>query len=138
MLTADPSASSNQKLTLHGRVLAAVAALSKGDADKLREDRDKKGNTKTDRRNLYLMREGGKFDYLPSSPSQNSRTDEGVANLQSSSLLGPSPKLSLLPTWTLDNPLSTLEKVSSVPTLHFTSPELVSLFDKSLFTLPMV
>jgi nucleolar protein 4 len=58
---ADPSMSGASKLTLHGRVLAAVAAVSKGDADKLREDRDKKGNTKTDRRNLYLMREGGKL-----------------------------------------------------------------------------
>lgn len=55
---ADPSMSGASRLTLHGRVLAAVAAVSKGDADKLREDRDKKGNTKTDRRNLYLMREG--------------------------------------------------------------------------------
>lgn len=59
LLMADPSAAGASKLTLHGRVIAAVAAVSKGDADKLREDRDKKGNTKTDRRNLYLMREGG-------------------------------------------------------------------------------
>ncbi|GAA5985623.1 hypothetical protein JCM5350_004113 [Sporobolomyces pararoseus] len=58
LLMADPSTSGASKLTLHGRVLAAVAAVSKNDADKLREDRDKKGNTKTDRRNLYLMREG--------------------------------------------------------------------------------
>ncbi|GAA5895148.1 mRNA-binding ribosome biosynthesis protein NOP4 [Sporobolomyces salmoneus] len=58
LLMADPSTSGASRLTLHGRVLAAVAAVSKGDADKLREDRDKKGNTKTDRRNLYLMREG--------------------------------------------------------------------------------
>ncbi|GAA5832198.1 hypothetical protein JCM3766R1_002332 [Sporobolomyces carnicolor] len=58
LLMADPSMSGASRLTLHGRVLAAVAAVSKGDADKLREDRDKKGNTKTDRRNLYLMREG--------------------------------------------------------------------------------
>jgi nucleolar protein 4 len=55
---ADPSGSTASRLTLHGRVLAAVLAVSKGDADKLREDRDKKGAAKTDRRNLYLMREG--------------------------------------------------------------------------------
>jgi nucleolar protein 4 len=59
LLMADPGSSKASKLTLHGRVLAAVAAVSKDDADKLREDRDKKGDAKTDRRNLYLMREGG-------------------------------------------------------------------------------
>ncbi|GAA5885113.1 hypothetical protein JCM6882_007233 [Rhodosporidiobolus microsporus] len=58
LLMADPSSSTASRLTLHGRVLAAVPAVSKGDADKLREDRDKKGASKTDRRNLYLMREG--------------------------------------------------------------------------------
>jgi nucleolar protein 4 len=63
---ADPGTSSSSRLTLHGRVLAAVSAVSKDDADKLREDRDKKGAAKTDRRNLYLMREGG--ESLPSLP----------------------------------------------------------------------
>ncbi|GAA6041866.1 hypothetical protein NBRC10512_000543 [Rhodotorula toruloides] len=58
LLMADPGSSSASRLTLHGRVLAAVPAVSKGQADKLREDRDKKGGAKTDRRNLYLMREG--------------------------------------------------------------------------------
>ncbi|SGY69449.1 BQ5605_C004g03016 [Microbotryum silenes-dioicae] len=58
LLMADPGTSEASKLTLHGRVLAAVAAVSKDDADKLREDRDKKGGAKSDRRNLYLMREG--------------------------------------------------------------------------------
>lgn len=69
---ADPGTSSSSRLTLHGRVLAAVSAVSKDDADKLREDRDKKGAAKTDRRNLYLMREGG--ESLPSLPLL-SRTD---------------------------------------------------------------
>ena len=55
---ADPATSGAAGLTLNGRVLAAVSAVSKDDADKLREDRDKKGAAKTDRRNLYLMREG--------------------------------------------------------------------------------
>ncbi|KAL8293625.1 hypothetical protein RQP46_000326 [Phenoliferia psychrophenolica] len=58
LLMADPGTSGAAGLTLHGRVLAAVAAVSKDDADKLREDRDKKGAAQTDRRNLYLMREG--------------------------------------------------------------------------------
>lgn len=66
LLMADPGTTKASKLTLHGRVLAAVAAVSKDDADKLREDRDKKGAAKTDRRNLYLMREGGeRRDRLP-------------------------------------------------------------------------
>ncbi|KAK4049390.1 RNA recognition motif-containing protein [Microbotryomycetes sp. JL201] len=65
LLTADPGSSQAAKLTLHGRVLAAVPAVSKDDADKLREDRDKKGGTKTDRRNLYLMREGVVFPSWP-------------------------------------------------------------------------
>ena len=58
LLMADPATSGAAGLTLNGRVLAAVSAVSKDDADKLREDRDKKGAAKTDRRNLYLMREG--------------------------------------------------------------------------------
>lgn len=58
---ADPGSSRSSRLTLHGRVLAAVSAVSKDDADKFREDRDKQGAAKTDRRNLYLMREGGKL-----------------------------------------------------------------------------
>ncbi|KAK4701504.1 nucleolar protein 4, partial [Phenoliferia sp. Uapishka_3] len=58
LLMADPSTSGASGLVLHGRVLGAVAAVSKDDADKLREDRDKQGAAKTDRRNLYLMREG--------------------------------------------------------------------------------
>ncbi|TNY20075.1 ribosomal processing [Rhodotorula diobovata] len=58
LLMADPSSSTASRLTLHGRVLAAVPAVSKNDADKLREERDKKGAAKMDRRNLYLMREG--------------------------------------------------------------------------------
>lgn len=59
LLMADPTSSTAGRLSLHGRVLAAVSAVSKTDADNLREDRDKKGAAKTDRRNLYLMREGG-------------------------------------------------------------------------------
>jgi len=66
---ADPSSSTASRLTLHGRVLAAVPAVSKNDADKLREERDKKGAAKMDRRNLYLMREGGASPALSSRPA---------------------------------------------------------------------
>jgi len=58
LLMPDVGTSKAAKLTLHGRVVAAIAAVSKDDADKFREDRDKKGAAKADRRNLYLMREG--------------------------------------------------------------------------------
>lgn len=58
LLTIDPSSSTAASLTLHGRVLGVSEAVSKGHADKLREERDRKGQTK-DRRNLYLMHEGG-------------------------------------------------------------------------------
>lgn len=61
---ADPGSSTASRLVLHGRVLAAVSAVSKTDADNLREDRDKQGAAKTDRRNLYLMREGGEIDFI--------------------------------------------------------------------------
>lgn len=60
LLTIDPSSSTAASLTLHGRVLGVSEAVSKGSADKLREERDRKGQTK-DRRNLYLMHEGGSF-----------------------------------------------------------------------------
>jgi nucleolar protein 4 len=59
LLTADPSSASAARLTLHGRVLGVSEAVTKGKADKLREERDRKGDNK-DRRNLYLMHEGGK------------------------------------------------------------------------------
>lgn len=64
LLTIDPSSSTAASLTLHGRVLGVSEAVSKGSADKLREERDRKGQTK-DRRNLYLMHEGGKCHPFP-------------------------------------------------------------------------
>jgi nucleolar protein 4 len=59
LLTADPAGETASKLSLHGRVLGVSRAVSRDEADKLREERDKKGSGKGDRRNLYLMREGG-------------------------------------------------------------------------------
>lgn len=64
LLTVDPSSASAAKLTLHGRVLGISEAVSKGQADRLREDRDKSGQTK-DKRNLYLMHEGSKCNLSP-------------------------------------------------------------------------
>lgn len=64
MLTADPSSALASSLSLRGRVVAVSRAVSKNEADKLREDRDK--TSKTDRRNLYLMREGGAYFRMPS------------------------------------------------------------------------
>ncbi|GAA97629.1 uncharacterized protein L969DRAFT_94770 [Mixia osmundae IAM 14324] len=57
VLTPDPSTISAKKLSLHGRVLGVSSAVSREQADKLREDRDKKSG-KGDKRNFYLMREG--------------------------------------------------------------------------------
>lgn len=64
VLMPDPTSSKASQLTLHGRVLAVSEAVSKDRADKLREDRDKK-SAATDRRNLYLMREGVIFPEHP-------------------------------------------------------------------------
>ncbi|KAH8922491.1 hypothetical protein BT69DRAFT_1263334 [Atractiella rhizophila] len=54
-----PDVTSNvaSRLNLGGRVLAVSLAVSREKADHLREERDKKGK-KSDRRNLYLMKEG--------------------------------------------------------------------------------
>lgn len=63
LLTADPSSALAARLTLHGRVLGVSSAVSKGQADSLREERDRKGGNK-DRRNLYLMHEGSESCFI--------------------------------------------------------------------------
>lgn len=68
VFTADPSSSTAASLTLHGRVLGISSAVSRDDADRLREDRDRKG-AKKDRRSLYLLREGV---FSPDSPEATS------------------------------------------------------------------
>lgn len=58
ILTADPSDSQAQKFTLHGRVLSVVKAVDRDEASKLKES-NKVKRQREDKRNFYLMREGG-------------------------------------------------------------------------------
>lgn len=58
VLTPDPSASSAQSLVLLGRTLDVVRAVTRDEASKLREDGEKR-REKADKRNIYLLREGG-------------------------------------------------------------------------------
>jgi nucleolar protein 4 len=59
LLVPDPSSSLARNLVLHGRTLDVVRAVTRETADKLR-DAGVKMREKADKRNLYLMREGGK------------------------------------------------------------------------------
>ncbi|KAG8927943.1 RNA recognition motif-containing protein, partial [Tulasnella sp. 408] len=65
ILTPDPSSSVTAKLVLMGRTLDVVPALSKGDADNLKEAAEKLKEKRTDHRNLYLLREGVIFEDSP-------------------------------------------------------------------------
>ena len=58
MLTADPSSTLAQSLVLHGRTLDVIRAVTKDKAVKLKEEGEKK-REKADKRNMYLLREGG-------------------------------------------------------------------------------
>lgn len=58
MLAPDPSSSLARNLVLHGRTLDIVRAVTRETAVKLR-DAGEKVREKADKRNLYLMREGG-------------------------------------------------------------------------------
>ena len=58
LLTPDPSASVAKNLVLHGRTLDVVRAVTREQAEKLKEDGEK-SREKADKRNLYLLREGG-------------------------------------------------------------------------------
>ncbi|CAE6376245.1 unnamed protein product [Rhizoctonia solani] len=57
LLTPDPSASLAKRLVLHGRTLSVTRAVTRGEADRLREEGER-SREKQDKRNLYLMREG--------------------------------------------------------------------------------
>ena len=63
VLQIDPSASTAEKLVLHGRTLEVVRALTREDAALKKEDGEK-SRQKADKRNTYLMREGGEFQAL--------------------------------------------------------------------------
>jgi nucleolar protein 4 len=58
MLAPDPSSSLARNLVIHGRTLDVVRAVTRETASKLR-DAGEKIREKADKRNLYLMREGG-------------------------------------------------------------------------------
>lgn len=58
LLTPDPSAGLAKNLVLHGRTLDVVRAVTREQATKLKEDGEK-SREKADKRNLYLLREGG-------------------------------------------------------------------------------
>jgi len=47
-----------QSLVLHGRTLDVVRAVTRDEAGKLKEEGDKK-RERADKRNIYLLREGG-------------------------------------------------------------------------------
>ncbi|KAJ1304999.1 hypothetical protein OPQ81_000042 [Rhizoctonia solani] len=57
LLTPDPSASLAKRLVLHGRTLSVARAVTRDEADRLREEGER-SREKQDKRNLYLMREG--------------------------------------------------------------------------------
>jgi nucleolar protein 4 len=60
ILTPDPSAPSAQSLVLHGRTLDVVRAVTREEAGKLK-DAHEKAREKADKRNMYLLREGGEL-----------------------------------------------------------------------------
>lgn len=58
ILTPDPSSTLAQSLVLHGRTLDVARAVTRDEAGKLKEEGEKR-REKADKRNLYLLREGG-------------------------------------------------------------------------------
>lgn len=61
ILTVDPSSSLAANLVMHGRVLDVEFAVTREEAAKLKDESDRR-KEKVDKRNTYLMREGGEFD----------------------------------------------------------------------------
>lgn len=58
LLTPDPSSGIAHDLVLHGRTLDVVRAIPRDEAERLREEGVRE-RQKTDKRSLYLLREGG-------------------------------------------------------------------------------
>jgi len=58
ILTPDPSSTLARTLVLHGRTLDVVRAVTRDEAGKLKEEGEKR-RQKADKRNMYLLREGG-------------------------------------------------------------------------------
>jgi len=63
ILTPDPSSGVAKSLVLHGRTLDVVRAVTREEAGKLKEAGEKR-REKADKRNLYLLREGGNVNSL--------------------------------------------------------------------------
>jgi len=62
ILTPDPSSSLAQSLVLQGRTLDVVRAVTRNEATKLKEEGERK-REKADKRNAYLLREGGEIQH---------------------------------------------------------------------------
>ena len=60
ILTPDPSSSLAQNLVLHGRALDVIRAVTRDEAGRLKE-MGERAREKADKRNMYLLREGGAF-----------------------------------------------------------------------------
>ncbi len=60
ILTPDPSSSLAQDLVLHGRTLDVIRAVTRDEAGRLKE-LGERAREKADKRNMYLLREGGVF-----------------------------------------------------------------------------
>lgn len=62
LLTVDPSSNLASKLVLHGRTLDVTRAVTRETAGQMKEDGEK-ARQAGDKRNTYLMREGGEYFY---------------------------------------------------------------------------
>lgn len=56
-----------QSLVLHGRALDVARAVTRDEAGKLKEEGEKR-REKADKRNLYLLREGGALHHIVRKP----------------------------------------------------------------------
>jgi len=64
LLTPDPSSSLARGLVIHGRTLDVTRTVTRDEASKLKDEGIKK-REKEDKRNIYLMREGGVSSTMP-------------------------------------------------------------------------
>ena len=60
ILTPDPSSSLAKSLVLQGRTLDVVRAVTRDEAGRLKDEGERR-REKADKRNMYLLREGGGF-----------------------------------------------------------------------------
>jgi hypothetical protein len=100
ILTPDPSSMLAQNLALHGRTLDVVRAVTRDEAGKLKEAGEKI-RQKADKRNMYLLREGGRFFIVPVHASKSQ-----PCIIQSSYRIPLLPKGSRLLKWSEEPPRS--------------------------------